>query len=40
MNGSTYEIEVTMLEDYTALRYVTVVEHMGKDEIKSLEDKQ
>jgi len=40
VNGSTYEIEVTMLEDYSALRYVTVVEHMGKDEIKSLEDKQ
>ena len=38
VNGSTYEIEVTLFEDYNALRYVTVVENLGKDEIKSLEE--
>lgn len=38
VNGSTYEIEVTLFEDYNAIRYVTIVENLGKDEIKSLED--
>ena len=37
VNGSTYEIEVTLFEDYSALRYVTIVENLGKEEIKSLE---
>lgn len=40
VNGATYEIEVELFEDFGALRYVTVVENLGKDEIKSLEDKQ
>lgn len=40
VNGSTFEIDVRLFEDYNALRYVTVVEHLGKDEIKELEDMQ
>ena len=38
VNGSTYEIDVTLFEDYSALRYVTIVEHTGKNEIISLEE--
>ena len=37
VNGATYEIEVTMFEDYGALRYVIIVSHDGKEEIKELE---
>ena len=37
VNGSTYEIKVRMFEDFGALRYVTVVENLGKDEIQRLE---
>ena len=40
VNGATYEIEITLFEDYGALRYVTIVENLGKDEIKILEDGQ
>ena len=32
-----YEIYVTLLEDLAALRYVTIVDHTGRDEIISLE---
>ncbi len=38
VNGATYEIEVSLFEDFGALRYVTVVENMGKGEIKNLEE--
>ena len=37
VNGSTYEIQVTMFEDFTALKYVTIVQNQDKDEIKTLE---
>ena len=37
VNGATYEIEVTLFEDFGALRYVTVVENTGQNEIISLE---
>ena len=37
VNGATYEIEVTLFEDFGALRYVTVVENIGQNEINSLE---
>ena len=37
VNGATYEIEVTLFEDFGALRYVTVVENTGQSEIISLE---
>ena len=40
VNGSTYEIKVTLFEDYNSLRYVTVVENLNKDEIKSLEGRR
>ena len=38
VNGSTYEIKVLMFEDFTALKYVTVVQNRDKDEIKVLEE--
>ena len=38
VNGATYDIKVTLFEDYGALRYVTVVDNLGKDEIKKLEE--
>ena len=37
VNGSTYEIQVRLFEDFGALRYVTVVENIGRDEIQRLE---
>ena len=40
INGGTYEIDVILFEDYGALRYVTVVENLGKTEINILEGKQ
>jgi hypothetical protein len=40
VNGSTYEIEIELLEDFGALRYVTIVENLGKDEMKNLEDRR
>ena len=40
VNGSSYEIEVILFENYSALRYVIIVEHIGKEEIKSLEGKR
>ena len=40
VNGATYEIEVTLFEDFAALRHVTIVENLGRDEIKTLEGKQ
>ena len=40
VNGSTYEIKVRMFEDFAALRYVTIVQNLHKDEIKALEGKR
>ena len=40
VNGSSFEIEVELFEDFGALRYVTVVINTGKQEIKSLEGKR
>ena len=40
VNGSTYEIKVRLFEDFGALRYVTVVENTGKDEMQRLEKKR
>ena len=37
VNGSTSEIKVRLFEDFSALRYVTIVENIGKNEIKELE---
>ena len=38
VNGATYEIEVKMFEDYGALRYVIIVSHDGKEEIREMEE--
>jgi len=40
VNGATYEIKVTLFEDFGALRYVTIVENLGKDEMKELEERR
>ena len=40
VNGSTYEIEIELLEDFGALRYVTIVENLAKDEMKKLEERK
>ena len=38
VNGATYEINITLFEDFGALRYVTIVENLGKEEMKGLEE--
>ncbi|MGM9735137.1 MAG: rod shape-determining protein MreC [Candidatus Cryptobacteroides sp.] len=40
VNGSTYEIKISLFEDFSAIRYVTVVENTGKEEIEELEAAQ
>lgn len=40
VNGSTFDIEVKLFEDFNALRYVTIVDNIGKEEIKALEEEQ
>ena len=37
VNGSTYEIKVRLFEDFASIRYVTIVENLGRKEIKELE---
>ena len=39
VNGATYEINVRLFEDFGALRYVTIVENLSKEEMKELEDR-
>ena len=39
INGSTYEIDVHLFQDYSAIRYVTLVSNMDRQEIVSLEKK-
>ena len=38
VNGATYEINIRLFEDFSALRYVTIVENLGRDEMKTLEE--
>ena len=38
VNGATSEIKVKLFEDFSSLRYVTIVENLGRTEIKTLED--
>ena len=38
VNGAVNEIEVHLFENFTALRFVTVAENAGRDEILSLEN--
>jgi rod shape-determining protein MreC len=37
VNGATYEIKITLLEDLESLRYAIIVGNLGSDEITSLE---
>ncbi len=39
VDGSTRQVEVTLFQDFAALRYVTVVENLERTEILSLEQK-
>ena len=38
VNGATYDIEIALFEDFGTLRYVTIVENIGREEIEKLED--
>ena len=38
VNGATHEINVSLFQDFSALRYVTVVENQGREEIELLEN--
>lgn len=40
VNGSSYEIQVELLEDFSKLRYVTVVENNDVKEIEDLENEE
>lgn len=40
VNGSTYEIEVNLFEDFGALRYVTIVDNAAQEEMTKLEEQQ
>ena len=40
VNGATYEINIRLFEDFGSLRYVTIVENLGRDEMKALEERQ
>lgn len=40
VNGATYEISVELFEDFGAIRHVTVVDNMGKEEMNRLEEEQ
>lgn len=40
VNGATYEIAVSLLQDFGALRYVTLVSNKGKEEIDELEERE
>ena len=38
VNGATYEINITLFEDFGSLRYVTIVENLDRQELKQLEE--
>jgi rod shape-determining protein MreC len=40
VNGATYEIAIRLFEDFSALRYVTIVENLGREEMKALEEQK
>lgn len=39
VNGATYDINVTLFEDFGAIRYVTVAENIGDKQIRQLEER-
>lgn len=40
VNGSTNDLEVTLFQDFSSLKFVTIVENSGLEEIKALERQQ
>lgn len=38
VNGATYEINITLLEDFKSLRHVIIVSNIGRKEINGLEE--
>jgi len=40
VNGATNEISIKLFQDYTALRYIMVVENVGRKEIENLENQE
>lgn len=40
INGSTYDIDVELFQNYSAVRYVTLVTNLDRNEILSLEKKE
>lgn len=39
VDGSTFEIEVNLFQDFSNLRFVTIVRNMGREELSALERK-
>lgn len=39
-NGATYQIKVRLLQDFSSIRYVTLVSNTGKEEIAELEKQE
>ncbi len=39
LNGATNEIQITLFQDFTTLKYVTVVENLHREELESLTDR-
>jgi rod shape-determining protein MreC len=39
VNGATYDIQVELFEDFGAIRYVSIVENIGKEEMNTLEQR-
>ena len=37
VNGATYDIKVSLFEDFSSVRYITIVENTGREEIEELE---
>ena len=37
VNGATYEIEISLFEDMSSLRYAIIVDNLDNDEIETLE---
>ena len=40
VNGATYDINVRLLQDVGAVRYVTLVNNVGRQEIETLEEEE
>lgn len=40
VNGATYDIKVSLFEDFSSVRYIAIVENTGKEEIEELEGRR